>query len=217
MAVKLSRQLLSDRLKDAVSLNYLSLASIIAGVNLAVAADSLVRLFTPPAFAWDRLPLWVCAFECLYIAYSALTLAPIVATYKPNWRDHLFPLLIGLTVLLMFELSANPELVVPWYLVAGLTGLSRLGLSRYIVSRLRQIGSEDDVAAIIMQFGSSMSRLAQFHLAITVYFLAGFIALLLIPRLYTWQWVLGGVGVVALLAQIVFIEHARRELVDALG
>lgn len=216
MGPKLSRQLLTDRLKDAVSLNYLSLASIIAGVNLAVAADTLIRLLTPPAFGWDRLPLWLCGFESLYIAYSALTLAPIVAVYHPNWRDHLFPLLIGLSVLLMFGMLPNPALIVPWYLIAGLMAISRVGLSSYIGSQLRQMECEDDVAEAVREYGRAMSRIVYFHLAIAVYFLTVFVGLLLISDLRAWQWMLGGLGAVALLAQIMFIEQARRALVNAL-
>lgn len=216
MGTKLSRQDLTDRLNHAVSTNYLNLASIIGGVNLAVAADSLVRFVTAPVFPWDRLPLWIFALESLYIAYGALTLAPLVAIYRPNWRDNFFPLLIGLTVLLLFEMSPNPDLVIYWYLVAAITAYSRFALSAYVASQMKQVECEDDVRQVVQDYGRSMSRFSYIHLAFAACLLIAFVALLLIPSFRPWHWVVAVLGSIVLLVQIVLTERARGHLVSAL-
>ncbi len=217
MESKLSRQLLTTRLHDAVGVNYLSLASIIAGVNLAVAADSLVGFFNIPAFAWDRVPLWLSSFECLVIAYSALTLVPILAIYSPNWRDHVLSLLIGLCVLLLFEVLPHANLIALWYLFAALTCASRVGLARHIAAELRRLECEDDIQQIVRDFTRSMARVARAHLSIGVYFLLVWIGLLSVPGLLPWQWLFGVLGMVALLVIILLFERARARLVRDLG
>ncbi len=216
MSTILTRQLLADRLQNSVGLNYLSVAAIIAGVNLAVAADSLVRFLAAPSFPWDRFPLWLASFECLVIAYSALTLVPIVAAYGPNWRDHLLPLLIGLTVLLLFLVLPSTTLVAVWYLFAALTSASRLALARHIAAELRRLQSEDEIRVVIQDFGRSVSRVSRYHAGIGAYFLLVFIGLVLIPSLLAWQWLLGILGAVALLMVILFFEQARARLNEEL-
>ncbi|MGE5138939.1 MAG: hypothetical protein ACM3JD_05735 [Rudaea sp.] len=216
MGSKLSREILANRLHEAVGLNYMTVASIIAGVNLAVAADSLVRFLTAPSFPWDRFPLWLASFECIVIAYSALTLAPIVAAYSPSWRDHLFPLLIGLTVLLLFLLLPGTALVAWWYLFAALTSASRVALSRHLATELRRLECEDDVRVVIQDFGHRMMRMSRFHMSTGAYFLLVSIGLLLLPALDAWQWLFGALGAVALLLVIVLFEQARASLVSEL-
>lgn len=228
----ITRDDLVERMKSNVSTNYMTLYSVMKSVTIALAGIVLTSFVANKAWEVDRFLFWIASFLATILTYNAVVIGSIVEYWMPSWKDVLFPFVLAVVEIMLFNiLQVNPQVrdirISAWYLVFSLFAFTASLILHNVVSKLDTENYAPDLKYIIKEYRRGQIKNQRKSFIIGAGSLVVFVVSRSINHWVNWEqesiyygvkirWIVAGTGIAACLCMIGALNdhETERKLID---